>query len=155
MYAQIANDTVMAVQNAQDATHTDYVGPDVCVGATRAPYGWANPPQPPPAYVPPPPPPPLPRLVSKLAFRNRFTLAEKAMLEIACLDNPAAVMSARQQAAVLRATMKDQESAEYIDLNRADTRAGVQSLETAGIVATGRTVVIMDTAVTELERYKG
>jgi len=93
--------------------------------------------------------------ITKLAFRNRFTTAEKVTLEIASLDNPAATMAQRQQAAGLRVALKDQENAQYIDLSRADTRAGVEMLEAAGLIAIGRAAVILDAPVTEVERFRG
>lgn len=91
--------------------------------------------------------------ITKLAFRNRFTQAEKVMLEIAALDNPAASMSARQQAAALRASQLDVAAATFIDLQRADTRAGVLMLEAAGLLAAGRSAVILDTPPTAIELW--
>lgn len=92
--------------------------------------------------------------ITKLAFRNRFTQAEKVMLEIASLDNPAAPMAQRQQAAALRATLADIASASYIDLTRPDTRDGVLALESAGLLATGRAAAVLDSPVVDSERYK-
>lgn len=100
-------------------------------------------------------PPPSARRITKLAFRNRFTQAEKAALEIAALDNPAASTTQRAQAAGLRATMKDQEVATYIDLSRADTRAGVQALEAAGLIAAGRAAQILDAEIQPHEVFNG
>lgn len=94
------------------------------------------------------------KYITRLAFRNRFTQAEKVALEIASLDDPAAAMSVRQQAAGLRAAIKDQENASHIDLARADTRVGVESLEAAGLIAAGRSVIILDAQVTDIERYR-
>ena len=65
--------------------------------------------------------------ITKLAFRNRFTQAEKVAIEIAALDNPAAAMTQRAQAAALRASQQDLAVALYIDLTRPETRAGVQA----------------------------
>ena len=95
------------------------------------------------------------RHITTLAFRNRFTRAEKVTLEMAALDNPAAAMAQRQQAAALRADLKDQESATFIDLDRPDTRAGVQALEAAGLIAEGRALQILDAPVQDLERSRG
>lgn len=106
---------------------------------------------PPPA---PPPPPPEDRRVTLLAFRNRFSQAEKVALEIAALDVPTAPMAQRSMAASLRASMKDQEVALWIDLTRPETRAGVQQLEQAGLLAPGRAAVILDGPITEIERYR-
>ena len=94
------------------------------------------------------------RAITRLAFRSRFTQTEKVTLELASIDSPLAAVAARQQAAGLRVTLKDQENATFIDLDRADTRAGVQGLETAGLIAPGRAAVILDTAVTDSERYQ-
>jgi hypothetical protein len=97
----------------------------------------------------------LTRHMTKLGFRNRFTPAEKIAIEIACLDDPSAPMPLRQQAAMLRASQADQRDATYIDLDRADTRNGVQALEAVGILAAGRALQILDAPVTEEDRFKG
>lgn len=95
------------------------------------------------------------RHITALAFRNRFTRAEKVTLEMAALDDPAASMAQRQQSAALRSDMKDQESAQFIDLDRADTRTGVQTLEAAGLLAAGRALEILDAPVQAHEQAKG
>lgn len=111
-------------------------------------------------FVAPPAPPEteVPAVVytkmTKLAFRNRFTAAEKVAIEIACLDDPTAPMAQRQQAAMLRASQADVAAATFIDPTREDTRAGVMQLETAGILAAGRALIILDTPITEQEAYK-
>ena len=93
-------------------------------------------------------------LITKLAFRNRFTQAEKVAVEIAALDNPAAPMQQRAQAAALRASQQDVAVATFIDLRRADTRAGVQSLEAAGLLAAGRAAAILDTPPVDAELHR-
>lgn len=98
-----------------------------------------------------PAPAPQPVRITKLAFRNRFTQAEKVAIEIAALDVPAATMQQRAQAAALRAHQADVAVATFIDLNRPDTRAGVQALEAAGLLAAGRAAVILDTPPTAEE----
>jgi hypothetical protein len=102
----------------------------------------------------PPPPPPEDRRITLLAFRNRFTQNEKVGLEIAALDVPTAPMAQRAMAASLRASMKDQEVALWIDLTRPETRVGVQQLEGAGLIAPGRAAAILDGPITEIERYR-
>ena len=92
------------------------------------------------------------RRITRLAFRNRFTTPEKVALEIAGLDDPAAPMPARAQAAALRANQADLAAATFVDLDRPDTRAGVQMLEAAGLLAAGRALVILDAPVTTEER---
>ena len=96
-----------------------------------------------------------PRRISKLAFRNRFTKAEKAGIEFAALDDPTAPIAQRQQAAALRADLKDQEQATFIDLDDEDTRTGVLTLEAVGLIAAGRAVEILDAPVQNKERFTG
>jgi len=102
-----------------------------------------------------PPPYTGPWTITKLAFRNRFTQAEKVAIEIAALDDPEAAMQQRAMSAALRASQEDVAVAQFIDLTRADTRAGVQMLETAGLLAVGRALTILDTPPTETEVWNG
>ena len=95
------------------------------------------------------------RRIAKLAFRNRFTKAEKAGIEFAALDDPTAPIAQRQQAAALRADLKDQEQATYIDLDDEDTRAGVLTLEMVGLIASARAAEILDAPVQDKERFTG
>ena len=108
-----------------------------------------------PAATPAPEPAPEDRRISKLAFRNRFTKAEKAGIEFAALDDPTAPIAQRQQAAALRADLKDQEQATFIDLDDEDTRTGVLTLEAVGLIAAGRAVEILDAPVQDKERLTG
>ena len=96
-----------------------------------------------------------PRRITKLAFRNRFTKAEKASIEFAALDDPTAPIAQRQQAAALRADLKDQEQATFIDLDDEDTRTGVLTLEAVGLIAAGRAVEILEAPVQDKERFTG
>lgn len=95
--------------------------------------------------------------ITKLAFRNRFTPAEKTALELAALHNAALAVNhpSNLLAAGLRASMADQRDALHIDLQRADTRAGVQALESASLLAAGRAAVILDTLPTDEELFRG
>lgn len=96
---------------------------------------------------------PMDARITRLAFRNRYTTAEKVALEIAALDDPAAPMAQRQQAAALRAHLKDLDAANWVDLTRPETIAAVQSLEAAGLLATGRAAQILDVdSITDIER---
>lgn len=92
--------------------------------------------------------------ITKLAFRNRFTTAEKVIIDLASIDNPGAPMPARQQAAAVRVSLADAAAASYIDLSREDTRAGVQMLEVAGILGTGRALEILDAEILDGERVQ-
>ena len=108
----------------------------------------------PPAPVPEPPAPEL-RYITKLAFRNRFTTAEKVAIELAGVHNPADPAQKQQLAATVRASDKDVQASAYIDLGRPDTRAGVKAMEVFGLLAAGRADEILDSPVQEFERYKG
>lgn len=103
----------------------------------------------------PPPPAPADRRITRLAFRNRFTQAELVAIEIAAIDDPTAPMSARQQAAAIRVMQRQVDNANFIDLDRADTRAGVQQLEAAGLLAAGRAAEILDGPIDPAERPVG
>ena len=96
-----------------------------------------------------------PRRITKLAFRNRFTKAEKAGIEFAALDDPTSPIAQRQQAAALRADLKAQEQATFIDLDDEDTRTGVMTLEAVGLIASGRAVEILGAPVQDKERLTG
>lgn len=86
--------------------------------------------------------------ITKRAFRARFTTAEKVAIEIASLDNPAASMPDRANAAALRAYQADVVAAAFVDLQHADTVSGVRALESFGLIATGRADVILLTQPT-------
>ena len=90
--------------------------------------------------------------VTRLAFRNRFTSAEKVAIEFACLDDSAAPMPQRLQSAALRANQEDLAAATFVDLLREDTRAGVQMLEAAGLLTEGRALEILDAQILPEER---
>lgn len=87
---------------------------------------------------------PQARHVTRLAFRNRFTQTELITMEIAGLDDPTAPMPSRQQAAAIRVMMRQVDNANYIDLDRPDTRGGVQQLEAGGLLGVGRALAILD-----------
>ena len=90
--------------------------------------------------------------ITKLAFRNRFTQAEKAALEFAALDDPSAATPQRMQSAALRAYLKDVESATFIDLSRPELIAGVQALEVMSLLAAGRAMAILSAPIEPAER---
>lgn len=107
-----------------------------------------------PDLVPDPPAPVFTRL-TKLGFRSRFTAAEKTAIELASLDDPAAPMAQRQQAAYSRVYLADVAAATYIDPQHVDTRSGVQALEAAGLIGAGRALQILDAPVQADEAYLG
>lgn len=80
------------------------------------------------------------RHITPLAFLSRFTDAEAVAIDLASIG-------ATAPAAGLRRYLAKVNAAKYIDLDRADTRAGVQALEAATLLAAGRAAVILDAAV--------
>lgn len=94
-----------------------------------------------------------PTRMTKLAFRNRFTKAEKVAIEIAGVDRPTGPPAERNAQAALRVYQQDVIAAQYIDPSREDTRAGVQQLEAVGILAAGRALIILDTPITDEELF--
>lgn len=101
----------------------------------------------------PDPTPTLPaRHLAPLAFRRRFTPAERAALEWAAVDKPEQGTQQRMGAAALRSSLKDQAQASYIDLDDPDTIAGVQGLEALGLLAEGRAEDILTAEVRDDER---
>ena len=81
--------------------------------------------------------------LTRLQFRTRFTAQEKAMLELAAMDDATAPTAQRLQAASLRAYLADLAAAEFVDLADASTVAGVQALEAAGLLAQGRAAEVL------------
>ena len=79
--------------------------------------------------------------ITKLAFRHRFTFAERVAIETASASD-----------ASVRVMMKDQESATYIDIARQDTIDGVNALATATLITPERAASILTDAIQEIER---
>lgn len=92
--------------------------------------------------------PPVVRHITRLAFLTRFTDGEAIAIDLAS-------QGATVQAAAMRRYTTKVNASTYIDLDRADTRAGVIALEAAGLLAAGRALVILDAPVLGDERYKG
>jgi len=86
-------------------------------------------------------------LITRAAFRARFTQSEKIAIELAGLDDPSATMEARSQAAAIRTYQKDVDAAEFIDLTDPATAGGVQALEAAGLLDEGRALEILSAPV--------
>lgn len=81
-----------------------------------------------------------PTRITRLAFLSRFTDAEAVTLDLAS-------QGATVQAATMRRYLSKVNAATYIDLSRADTRAGVIALEGAGILGAGRALEILDAPI--------
>lgn len=86
-------------------------------------------------------------IITRAAFRARFTQAEKVAIEMAGLDDPAASLEARSQAAAIRTYQKDVDSAEFIDLTAPAAAAGVQALEAIALLSVGRAIEILSAPV--------
>lgn len=91
------------------------------------------------------------RRITVLAFRRRFTMAEKAAIEFAAVDRADATIEQRQQSAALRASLADQAAATFIDLDDADVISGITALEVFGIIDSQRVSEILTTSVSEGE----
>jgi phosphoglycerate-specific signal transduction histidine kinase len=85
------------------------------------------------------------KYITKLAFRNRFTNAEKLALYTAAESN-----------VQLKVFLDDLAAATFVDLTRPDTIAGINFLETVSLLAEGRAVKILDsTNIAEIEKWTG
>lgn len=86
--------------------------------------------------------------ITRLAFLDRFTDAEAIAIDLASTG-------ATVEAAGLRRYLHKVNAATFIDLGRPDTQAGVQALETVGILAAGRAAEILTAPIADIERYRG
>ena len=89
--------------------------------------------------------------ITVLAFRQRFTIAEKTNMEIASIDNPIAAVSVRLASASLRVYMADVAAATYVDLQDVKTREGVTTLEVMGVIGVGRASEVLDAPIQQEE----
>ena len=85
------------------------------------------------------------RRITKLAFMTRFTDAEAIGIDLAS-------QGATVEAATMRRYQAKVNAAEWIDLDREDTRTGVQTLEAVGLLAAGRALEILDAPILDHER---
>jgi hypothetical protein len=80
--------------------------------------------------------------ISKLAFRNRFTFAERVAIETASVNNP-----------TVRVMLKDMEAATYIDLSRQDTKDAVNALAQFGLITADKAYKILNAPVQAVEVF--
>lgn len=104
--------------------------------------------------IPPPASIDMGRKITKLAFRNRFTSAEKVSLEMMSLDDPSAPLATRQVSAALRVYLKDLDNAKFIDLGRTDTEAAVLRLSALGIITMERAGAILNDPIQSEEKWE-
>ena len=90
--------------------------------------------------------------VTPRSFLARFTATEQRNIQLAAAHDPAASLGTQQAAAGLRALLLQIQTAQFIDLNDATTRAGVASMEAAGLLVGGRSATILDTPPDAFER---
>ena len=90
--------------------------------------------------------------ITLLAFRKRFTQAERAMLERKSLDDPAGTEVQRNRAAAVRAWFADLAATGYADLADSDVRTPVIQMETVTWIAVGRALQILDAPIQPSER---
>ena len=79
--------------------------------------------------------------ITRLAFKNRMTQAERIVVRSASDTDP-----------IIFDFMDLVSDAQFIDLSRADTIAGVNYLESQGHLAAGRADEILTNPITEEER---
>lgn len=105
-------------------------------------------------------PPPRKRWITRLAFDNRFTMPEATRLKLAQVyptRNPEETDAEYSARCTVPATLQVMQGrinlASYIDLDRADTRTGVQQLEALGLIAAGRALEILDGEIEDSEYH--
>jgi hypothetical protein len=101
--------------------------------------------------IPPPPPPPI---ITKIAFRDRFTSTEKEDLQMAAVINPSDTAQQKRQASKIQVWLEDIRSSDYIDLTNTRVINGVNAMETVGIIGAGRAAEILSLEIREEERYR-
>jgi len=106
----------------------------------------------------PPEPDPAPksipqnRIITNYAFDMRFTLEERVAIEMAGMDDPAATLEQRAQAAALRVSQERAKKAQFTDLDDPLVISSVQQMEARGLLAAGRAAEILDAPVLDIER---
>jgi hypothetical protein len=119
-------------KNAQAAIDIEFLTPQPQIGWTFDGSILA----PPPGYMPPN------QLITKLAFRQRFTFSELIAIETATQNNVA-----------LRVLKDNLNVATFIDLTRPDTAGAMGILISSGLITPERANVILTTPPTASEIY--
>jgi len=88
----------------------------------------------------------VPALITKLAFLNRFTDTELATIE-------SFAASAHPFAPVMKANLRKQSVATFVDLKRIDTITGVQNLVALTLITAPRANTILTAPVQDIEKY--
>lgn len=82
--------------------------------------------------------------ITKLGLRQRLTFTELC-----------AITTAAQTIAPVAALLGNLNVSTYIDLNRSDTRGGVNLLVSLGLLTSDRATEILNTPIQDFEKYKG
>jgi hypothetical protein len=89
--------------------------------------------------------------ITVLAFRNRFTVNEKIMMDLASIDDPTKTMNERQISAAIRVILRDCDCASFIDLSRPDIVSGLELMKSVGILTPERANEILTKPVSLVE----
>ena len=101
-------------------------------------------------FLPPPDTSPIfGRVITKLAYRNRFTPAEKRAIKKASLGLN--LLLTEDQWLSVAVAQDDIMSAGYVHLDRPETVAGTQALEVLGLIGVGRATEVLSPPVWSLE----
>jgi len=97
-------------------------------------------------FLPPPDTSPtFGRIITKYAYRNRFTAAEKRAIKKASLGLN--LLLTEDQWLSVAVAQDDIMATAYVHLDRPETVAGTQALEALGLIATGRATEILSPPV--------
>ena len=91
-------------------------------------------------------PPTVPMIITKLAMLQRFTVSERLGILAYVNANPASIPAVLLQNILVTT---------YVDLNRADTQAGISYLVNFGLLTSDRANQILTTPPTAYETYQG
>jgi hypothetical protein len=120
MYQEVDRGTIQRYCDLDGVTLPDPQESTWLVDANPTPPSWARPDSPDPVVV-------QSKIISRLDFRNRFTMQEKVT-----------IYTAAKQATEIQIWLDDVSNAEYVDLAAENTITGLQSLTSLGILSESR-----------------
>jgi len=150
IFALIENDIVVNVIDVGPEGWPE--GIDITDIAPRPGIGWQYDEDA--GFTAPASPAPIPqnRIITNYAFDMRFTLDERVAIEMAGMDDPAATLDERAQAAALRVFQERAKKAQFTDLDNPVVITSVQQMEAGGLLAPSRAAEILDAPVLDEER---
>jgi hypothetical protein len=125
-YQEIERGTMQRICDLDGNTISENIGPAWIIDANPPPPIWAREDGPVFTY-------PVSRILSRLEFRNRFTMEEKVSIYTAAATNVS-----------IAVWLDDLASAENVDLDSPLTQQGVQALVTLGLITEARRDQILD-----------